>query len=117
MGCGAVLSASLLADVIDIDAGRTGERRESVYSAVNSLMGKLGGALAIGVSGPILAATGFVPNIAQSDSAQLGIRILSAGFPCVGLLIGIWVFRSFSLDEDAPLGSLPLAEIPASSTA
>ena len=89
MGCGAVLSVSLLADVIDIDASRTGERREGIYSAVNSLMGKLGGALAIGVSGPILAAAGFVPNIAHSDSAQLGIRILSAGFPRVGFLIGI----------------------------
>ena len=116
MGCGAVLSASLLADVIDIDARRTGERKEGIYSAVNALMGKLGGALAIGVSGPILAATGFVPNVAQSESAQLGIRILSAGFPCVGFLIGIWLFRKFSLDEDTPLLGVPLSKIPAIAT-
>ena len=35
---------------------------------------------------------------------------------CVGFLIAIWVFRKFSLDADVPFASLPLAEIPASST-
>jgi GPH family glycoside/pentoside/hexuronide:cation symporter len=37
MGCGGVLGKALLADVIDLDERRTGERKEGVYSAASTL--------------------------------------------------------------------------------
>jgi GPH family glycoside/pentoside/hexuronide:cation symporter len=102
MGCGTVLGKALLADVIDLDERRTGERKEGAYSAASTLVLKAGAALSIAASGPVMTATGFVPNVEQTAESLVGIRILFAGLPCVGFLLGAWVFRGFSLDEGAP---------------
>ncbi len=101
MGCGGVLSKALLADVIDLDERRTGERKEGVYSAASTLALKVGAAFAIAASGPVMSATGFTPNVEQSDESLFGIKVLFAGLPCAGFLFGAWWFRGFSLDEAA----------------
>jgi GPH family glycoside/pentoside/hexuronide:cation symporter len=97
MGCGGVLGKALLADVIDLDERRTGERKEGVYSAASTLVLKVGAALSIAASGPVMTATGFTPNVEQSEESLLGIRILFSGLPCAGFLVGAWLFRGFSL--------------------
>lgn len=102
MGCGQVLGKALLADVIDLDERRTGERKEGAYSAASTVVLKAGAALSIAASGPVMAATGFVPNVEQSAESLLGLRLLFAGLPCVGFLVGAWAFRGFSLEEPAP---------------
>jgi Na+/melibiose symporter-like transporter len=100
MGCGTVLGKALLADVIDLDERRTGERKEGAYSAAATVALKVGAALSIAASGPIMTVTGFVPNAVQSADSLLGLRILFAGLPCAGFLIGAWLFRGFSLEKD-----------------
>jgi GPH family glycoside/pentoside/hexuronide:cation symporter len=110
MGCGSVLGKALLADVIDLDESRTGERKEGVYSAAGTIVLKAGAALSIAASGPVMTATGFVPNVEQSPESLLGLRLLFAGLPCAGFLIGAWVFRGFSLEDEKPLAA---AESPA----
>jgi GPH family glycoside/pentoside/hexuronide:cation symporter len=102
MGCGGVLGKALLADVIDLDERRTGERKEGVYSAASTLALKVGAALSIAASGPVMTLTGFTPNVEQSEESLLGIRILFAGLPCAGFLAGAWLFRGFSLAEAPP---------------
>lgn len=99
MGCGGVLGNALLADVIDLDERRTGERKEGVYSASMMVAVKVGTAIAVAASGPVMALTGFAPNAEQSEDSLLGLRILFAGLPCAGFLIGVWLFRGFSLEE------------------
>lgn len=99
MGCGQVLGKALLADVIDLDERRTGERKEGAYSAASTVALKFGAALSIAASGPVMSATGFEPNAAQSEQSLLGLRILFAGLPCAGFLVGAWLFRGFSLGE------------------
>jgi GPH family glycoside/pentoside/hexuronide:cation symporter len=106
MGCGGVLGNVLLADVIDLDAQRTGERKEGVYSSAMLLALKVGTALAVAASGPVMTMAGFAPNVEQTDESLLGLRILFAGMPCVGFLVGAWLFRGFSLDDDEPPGVL-----------
>ena len=102
MGCGGVLANALLADVIDLDARRTGERKEGVYSAAMLLALKVGTALAVAASGPVMTTAGFAPNVEQTEASLLGLRILFAGMPCLSFLIGAWVFRGFSLGGDGP---------------
>ena len=46
-----VLSASILADLIDVDEQRTGERKEGVYSAAMHFVMKFGTTLATAASG------------------------------------------------------------------
>ncbi len=98
MGCGSVLSPSILADLIDLDERRTGERKEGVYSAALTFMLKLGTALATAISGMVLSAAAFEPNVEQSAQSLLGIRLLFAGMPCVGFLLGALLFRRIVLE-------------------
>jgi len=101
MGAGGVLSASILADLIDLDERATGERKEGIYSAAMSFTLKFGTSIATAASGLVLAATGFVPNVAQTAESLLGIRILFAGFPCLGFAIGALCFTRFSAEPAA----------------
>lgn len=108
MGCGGVLASALLADVIDLDERRTGERKEGVYSAAMTLVLKVGTSVATAASGIVMTTTGFVPNVVQTETSLLGIRVLFAGLPFLGFVIGALLFRRFSLDDDAGDG-LPSA--------
>lgn len=110
MGCGSVLSPSILADVIDDDERRTGERKEGVYSASLTFMLKLGTALATAASGVVLGAAGFEPNVEQSERSLLGIRLLFGGMPFVGFALGALLFTRMPRD----IGALaPVAPAPA----
>jgi GPH family glycoside/pentoside/hexuronide:cation symporter len=109
MGCGGVLGNAILADVIDVDERRTGERKEGVYSAAMLLALKVGTALALAASGPIMTASGFAPNVEQTESSLLGIRVLFAGLPCAGFALGAWLFRGFALEKGPDVVSAPVA--------
>jgi Na+/melibiose symporter-like transporter len=97
MGAGSVLSSSILADVIDMDAERTGQRKEGVYSSAMTFVMKIGVAGVTAASGFMLSAVGFVPNAEQSMQSLLGIRVLFGGLPCVGYLLGAMIFWRASL--------------------
>ena len=98
MGCGSVMSPSILADIIDGDERRTGERKEGVYAASLTFMLKLGTSLATAASGMVLSAVAFEPNVEQSERSLLGIRLLFAGMPCAGFLIGALLFSRIVLE-------------------
>jgi GPH family glycoside/pentoside/hexuronide:cation symporter len=108
MGCGGVLASALLADVIDLDERRTGERKEGVYSAAMVLVLKVGTSVAVAASGIVMTKTGFVPNVVQSESSLFGLRMLFAGLPFLGFVVGALLFRGFSLD-DGDADGLPAA--------
>ncbi len=99
MGCGSVLSSTLMAEIIDIDERQTGERKEGAYSSAMMFVLRIGISLATAASGFVLASAGFVPNGEQSAASLMGIRILFAGMPCVGFLVGAFLFRRFPLGK------------------
>jgi GPH family glycoside/pentoside/hexuronide:cation symporter len=92
-----VLGPSLQADVVDWDELHTGERKEGAYFAVWSFAQKSAAALASLVTAVGLAWIGFVPNAVQSDTAVLGIRVLSALLPASFFGAGLLLFGSFGL--------------------
>ncbi|MEO8603472.1 MAG: MFS transporter [bacterium] len=108
MGCGSVLSSSLMADIIDLDAGRTGQRKEGVYSAAMLFALKMGSSLATAASGLVLGAAGFLPNVEQSSESLIGMRALFGGLPCVGFLVGAALFWTFPLGRRTPV-AIPVA--------
>lgn len=72
----------------DIDEAVTGQRREGLFTGVNSLLSKVATAIEAALLGAGLQAFGFVKGVAvQTDSAILGIEILAIGAPFV--LLGI----------------------------
>ena len=104
-GCGGPLGPSLLAEVIDYDERRTGERKEGIYFAAWALVQKTSTALVVLVVGIALQLSGFEANAEQSPAADLAIRFCLAGLPCLMFAVGALAFRGFSLDEDALVSS------------
>ena len=80
---------SMIPDVIEVDQAQTGERHEGIYFGVNSLLGKLTGALGVAASGWALKLYGYVPNVAQTDHALFGIRFFFAIVPVIAFAIAL----------------------------
>jgi Na+/melibiose symporter-like transporter len=83
MGCGSVLSPSVLADT-----------RPLTFML-------LGTALATAASGVVLGAVGFEPNAEQSERSLLGIRLLFGGMPFAGFALGALLFTRMPRDVGA----------------
>jgi GPH family glycoside/pentoside/hexuronide:cation symporter len=66
---------AIVADAIEYDYLRTGERREGAFFGIWTWGLKIGQALAVFLMGVTLEAMGYVPNVTQSPSAALGIRL------------------------------------------
>ena len=80
---------SMIPDVIEVDQAQTGERHEGIYFGVNSLLGKLTGALGVAASGWALKLYGYVPNVAQTEHALFGIRFFFAIVPVIAFAVAI----------------------------
>ena len=98
-GCGAVVAPAVKADVIDYDEFQTGERKEGAYLAIWNLVRKSSGSLTAFVTGWVLQASGFEPNVEQSESAKFAIRVLFSLLPAACYLIGAILFARFRFNE------------------
>jgi Na+/melibiose symporter-like transporter len=98
-----IMPWAMVGEVIDEDDLAHGERREGLYNGVFTFLRKLGGALGVFLVLGILDLAGFVKSeggAAQSESARQAIRWLTAGAPCVFLLIGVWFARGYPLGRE-----------------
>jgi GPH family glycoside/pentoside/hexuronide:cation symporter len=100
-GAGAVLGPSLKADIVDSDEATTGERKEGTFFAAWGLAIKLAVGCAILVSGFVLSATGFEPNVAQTAEALAGIRGLVSLFPASCHVVAILLLGRVRMNEGA----------------
>jgi GPH family glycoside/pentoside/hexuronide:cation symporter len=80
---------SMLPDVMEIDQLQTSERREGIYYGVWALLTKFTAALGIAVSGWALDLFGYVPNVAQTDTARLGIRLFFGLIPSIAIIASL----------------------------
>jgi sugar (glycoside-pentoside-hexuronide) transporter len=69
---------SLIPDVIEVDEFKTGQRREGLYFGVIGFMRKASVALSLWLVGIALSAVGYVPDVPQTETSILGIRLLYA---------------------------------------
>ena len=91
----------MTADVIDLDELNSGQRREGVFGAIYWWMVKFGFAIAGLLTGAIMSAVGFDPELSvQPDGAIFGLRAFYSGFPIIGTLIAIYVMRNYDLTEE-----------------
>jgi len=100
-GCGAVVAPSIQSDVIDWDEHRTGERKEGTYFAAWSFVFKGSVGLTLLLTGSVLQATGFVPNVEQTPTSEAAIRALFSLLPLCTYLIGALLLSRFRLDRRA----------------
>lgn len=102
MGALFTLMGSMIADVCDLDELETGERREGMYGSIYWWMVKLGMALAFGLSGFLLNATGFDVEMlgAQSSDTFFWMRVIDVLVPAVTALIAIVAVASYKITEE-----------------
>ncbi len=98
-GCGGAIGQSILADVIDFDEYRSGQRKEGAYSASFGFALKSGIGLIVILTGFALQLSGFEPNVQQTDTALLTLRGLFAGVPFVANVAGALLFLGFRFNE------------------
>jgi GPH family glycoside/pentoside/hexuronide:cation symporter len=102
MGALFTLMGSMIADVCDMDELETGERREGMFGAIYWWMVKLGMALAFGLSGYLLNATGFDVELggAQTSGTFLWMRIFDVFIPVAAAVISILAVGFFKITEE-----------------
>jgi glycoside/pentoside/hexuronide:cation symporter, GPH family len=86
---------------VDTDEAETGERKEGTFFAAwnMAVQGSIG--IAILLAGWVLSATGFRPNVAQTETALAGIRVLISLVPLASHALAIVLLLRLELDEDA----------------
>jgi len=100
-GAPTLLMKSMMADVIDADEVQVGERRSGLYFALLTLTSKFGGALAVGLTYPLLQVIGYDPAASggASDSARMGLIAIYVGSKVVTNIVLAMIMMRFDLDH------------------
>jgi GPH family glycoside/pentoside/hexuronide:cation symporter len=99
-GCGGAIGQSMLADAIDWDELRTGERKEGAYAAAWGFAIKLSVGIVIVFVGVVLQLSGFEPQGVQTATSELALRCLYAGLPAAAFGGSLLMLRWYKLDAD-----------------
>ncbi len=102
----------LLADTVDYNEYKTGNRVEGIYAAMGSFGQKIGIALASALSGFLLQAAGFISSndAVQPDSAITMIRAMFGIVPAILMVVILVVLLFFDLEKKMPQVRTALAE-------
>jgi len=100
-GAGGTIGPSVQGDVIDYDEHLTGERKEGSYFAAWNFVYKSAMGVMLALTGFVLQAAGFVPNVEQTMVVKLAIVSLYGLFPLICYVVGATLFSRFRLDEAA----------------
>ncbi|HZP59758.1 MAG TPA: MFS transporter, partial [Opitutaceae bacterium] len=98
-----LLSASMVADVAEFEAWRTGRRREALYSSLLSWMDKICAAVGTLLCGIAFSLIDFnaAQGSAQPASTLRQMQLLYAAFPLAGAVVAILLLRRYPLSERA----------------
>jgi len=89
---------SMVPDTVEYSEWKTGLRREGILYGAFYFVFMIGTALAGFLVGNVLSLTGYVANIAQTEGALLGIRIVMTLVPMGFLAAGIFFISLFPID-------------------
>ena len=102
-GFGATLTlpSSMLADTLDYEELRTGERREGLFMGLWGVTMKASAAIGAGVALPIIGVAGYAVGMPAPPAAVMAIRLLYCAVPCVCYALALSVIWSYPIDESA----------------
>ncbi|MBN1534446.1 MAG: MFS transporter [Spirochaetes bacterium] len=83
-----VIPWAIVPDTIEYDYAESGVRREGTYYALWTFMIKVGGAMAGLFVGVVLSLFGYVPDVPQTATSLLGIRLLLGPITATLFIIG-----------------------------
>ena len=90
---------AIIPDTIDYEYSKSGVRQEGVYYGLWMFMIKIGQALAGLFVGAVLGFFGYMPDIPQSASSLLGIRLLMGPITSVFFILGIIFLYLYPIDR------------------
>lgn len=93
------LGWSMYADIADYSEWKTGRRATGLVFSSGSMSQKFGWTIGGALSGWMLSAFGFEPNVEQTDTAILGIRLMISVIAGCGALMAFLFIRMYQLDE------------------
>ncbi|MCP4757254.1 MAG: MFS transporter [Proteobacteria bacterium] len=99
MGFTYAMPYAMVPDAVEYDYLLTGERTEGAFYGIWTFGTKIGQAVALGITGAVLSLTGYVPDVAQTETAQLGIRLLLGPFSAAIFLLSIFVLYFYPINE------------------
>lgn len=102
-----MLLHALNADCIDLDAARSGQRREGLFSGFSALVKKLaiaGAAAGVGVG---LSLIGYQEGVAPGADVVFRLQLLFAVPPTLLAIGALWVFRSYGAPQQAAMEQAP----------
>ena len=99
-----LLAMSMLTDIINYDAGQTGQRREGSYTAVYTFVEKLTGAMGPLLVGTMLSLAGFdnklPPDVPQSGDVTSALLLTTAVLPGVLGLVAMLILSGYKLRQE-----------------
>jgi GPH family glycoside/pentoside/hexuronide:cation symporter len=96
----AVLIRAITADVIDYDNLLAGEARTGLFYSLITMTDKLGFAVGVGTSYPLLEFMGYVPGALNSVEALNGLRFAYVFLPTLSMLFGAYLIYGFPLTQE-----------------
>jgi len=101
IGFGATLAlpSAIQADVIDYDELLSCDRREGMYVGLWNIFKKMAAAVGVGAGLAVLGWAGYQPNVEQSASVVLTLKMLYAGIPSFFNLIALIIATAYPIDS------------------
>ncbi|MBN1532551.1 MAG: MFS transporter [Spirochaetes bacterium] len=99
MGFTYVMPWAIVPDAVEYDYLLSGERTEGAFYGIWTFGIKIGQAVALAISGCVLSLFGYIPDVIQSSSSLLGIRLLLGPIPAFIYILGIVVLYFYPLTE------------------
>lgn len=97
-----IVMSAMQADVVDMDELRSGKRREGMFGAIGGWVMKMGGSLAIALSGWVVVWTGFhvAHGANQPDGVFFAMRVCFSIIPAAGSLLALLAIRGWPLTRE-----------------
>ena len=92
----------MVADIVDLDELKSGQRREGLLGACQSWVVKLGFTIPFAFTGLVLVVTGFDAELggAQSEQTIWLMRLMFSIIPAIAYIIGILLIMRFPITPE-----------------